>query len=192
VVNSSGSSVSLGLDNLGTTGVTLGTISVQGSEFAITQNNCGTSLPRNTGCFLALAFTPSATGTRTGSISITASDYSQPHVAILQGTGISAGVGSVSATSINFAPQSLGTKSPGHGVILTNTGSGTLTINGIATSPQFFTKTTSCGKALLPGARCAISVFFDPTLQGILAGSLTIQDDGLNGQHTIALTGVGK
>ena len=191
-VNSSGSSVSLGLDNFGTTAATLGTFTVQGSEFAITQNNCGTSLARNTGCFLALAFTPSATGTRTGSISITASDYSQAHVAILQGTGISAGVGSLSATSINFAPQAVGTKSPGHGVILTNTGSGTLTIDGIATSPQFFTKTTNCGKTLLAGGHCTISVFFDPTLQGILAGSLTIQDDGLNGQHTVALSGVGK
>jgi len=107
-------------------------------------------------------------------------------------TGISAGVGSASATSINFAPQAGGTKSPGHGVVLTNTGSGTLTINSIATSPLFFTKTTSCGKTLLPGARCTISVFFDPTLQGILAGSLTIQDDGLNGQHTIAPSGSGQ
>jgi hypothetical protein len=191
-VNSSGSSVSLGLDNFGTTAVTLGTFTVQGSEFAITQNNCGTSLARNTGCFLALAFTPSATGTRTGSISITASDYSQAHVAILQGTGISAGVGSLSVTSINFAPQAVGTKSPGHGIILTNTGSGTLTIDGIATSPQFFTKTTNCGKTLLAGGHCTISVFFDPTLQGILAGSLTIQDDGLNGQHTVALSGTGR
>ena len=191
-VNSSGSSVSLGLDNFGTTAVTLGTFTVQGSEFAITQNNCGTSLARNTGCFLALAFTPSATGTRTGSISITASDYSQAHVAILQGTGISAGVGSLSVTSINFAPQAVGTKSPGHGIILTNTGSGTLTIDGIATSPQFFTKTTNCGKTLSAGGHCTISVFFDPTLQGILAGSLTIQDDGLNGQHTIALSGTGR
>jgi len=191
-VNSSGGSVSLGLDNFGTTAVTLGTFSVQGSEFAITQNNCGASLARNTGCFLALAFTPSATGTRTGSISVTASDYSQAHVAILQGTGISTGVGSLSATSINFAPQAVGTKSPGHGLILTNTGSGPLTINNIATSPLFFTKTTNCGKTLLAGAHCTISVFFDPTLQGILAGSLNIQDDGPNGQHTIALSGTGQ
>jgi hypothetical protein len=42
---------------------------------------------------------------------------------------------------------------------------------------------------LLAGAKCTISVFFDPTLQGILAGSLSIQDDGINGQHTVSLTG---
>jgi hypothetical protein len=192
LVNSSGSSVSVGLDNFGTTAVTLGTFTVQGSEFAITQNNCGTSLARNTGCFLALSFTPSATGTRAGSISITASDYSQAHVAILQGTGISAGVDSLSTTSINFAPQAVGTKSSAQRIVLTNTGSGILTINGIATSPQFFTKTTNCGKTLVAGAHCSISLFFAPTLQGILAGSLSIQDDGLNGQHIVALSGTGQ
>jgi hypothetical protein len=45
---------------------------------------------------------------------------------------------------------------------------------------------------LLAGAKCTISVFFDPTLQGILAGSLSIQDDGINGQHTVSLTGTGQ
>lgn len=98
----------------------------------------------------------------------------------------------LSATSIAFAPQTVGTKSTAHRIILTNTGTGTLTINGITTTPQFFTETTNYGKSLVAGAHCSISVFFDPALQGILVGSLAIQDDGLNGQHTIALSGTGQ
>jgi hypothetical protein len=184
--------VYVNLDNFWSKTVTLGPITVQGSEFALTQNSCGTAIPPFYGCPLTLVFTPSGTGLRTGTISVLGSDYSQPHVAILQGTGISAGVGSLSATSITFPPQTVGTKSAAHKVSLSNTGSGTLTINSIATSPQFFTKTTSCGKTLQPKASCTISVFFDPTLQGILVGSLSIQDDGLNGQHTVALSGTGQ
>jgi hypothetical protein len=191
LVNTRGT-VYVDLENYGSKTVTLGAFTVQGSEFALTQNNCGTSIPQFYGCPLTLAFTPSGTGLRTGTISVLGSDYSQPHVAVLQGLGISGGVGSLSATSITFAPQTVGTKSSAHKITFTNTGSGMLTINGIATSPQFFTKTTSCGKTLQPKVSCTISVFFDPTLQGILVGSLSIQDDGLNGQHTIALSGTGR
>ena len=191
LINTSGT-VYVDLENFGFKTVTLGAVTVQGSEFALTQNSCGTSIPELYGCPLTLAFTPSGTGLRTGTISVLGSDYSQPHVAILQGIGISGGVGSLSVTSITFAPQTVGTKSSAHKITFTNTGSGMLTINGIATSPQFFTKTTSCGKTLQPKASCTISVFFDPTLQGILVGSLSIQDDGLNGQHTVALSGTGQ
>jgi hypothetical protein len=191
LVNTRGT-VYVDLENYGSKTVTLGAFTVQGSEFALTQNNCGTSIPQFYGCPLTLAFTPSGTGLRTGTISVLGSDYSQPHVAVLQGLGISGGVGSLSATSITFAPQTVGTKSSAHKITFTNTGSGMLTINGIVTSPQFFTKTTSCGKTLQPKVSCTISVFFDPTLQGILVGSLSIQDDGLNGQHTIALSGTGR
>lgn len=190
-VNTS-STMDVWLENFGSRNVTLGAFTVQGSEFSLTQNNCGSSLAKFTGCSVAVAFTPSGTGLRTGTISVTGSDYSQPHVATLQGIGISGGVGSLSATNITFAPQTVGTKSSAQEITLTNTGSGTLTINIIATSPQFFTDTTNCGKTLLAGAHCSISVFFDPTLQGILVGSLSIQDDGLNGQHTVVLSGTGK
>jgi hypothetical protein len=191
-VGTSAAPVYVFVENFGFNNVTLGAVTVQGSEFVLSQDNCGSSVAKLTGCLVALVFKPTGTGLRTGTISVTGSDYSQPHIATLQGVGISRGVASLSTTSITFATQTLRTKSSARNVTLTNTGSGTLTIKGITTSPQFFTNTTSCGTTLLSKASCAISVFFDPTLQGILAGSLSIQDDGINGQHTIALSGTGR
>ena len=192
LINTSGAPLYVGVENFGFTNETLGAFTIQGSEFTLTQNNCGTSIAELYGCSVAVVFTPSGPGLRTGTISVTGSDYSQPHVATLQGTGVSGGVSSLSATSIAFAPQTVGTKSTAHRIILTNAGTGTLTINGITTAPQFFTETTNCRKSLVAGAHCSISVFFDPALQGMLVGSLSIQDDGLNGQHTIALSGTGQ
>jgi Beta-propeller repeat len=192
LVGTSTAPVSVFVENFGNYNVTLGAVTVQGSEFVLTQDNCGSSLVKFTGCLVAVVFKPTGTGLRTGTISVTGSDYSQPHIATLQGMGISRGVGSLSTTSITFAAQTVGTKSLAHNVTLTNTGGGTLTIKGLTTSPQFFTNTTTCGKTLLSKASCVISVYFEPTLQGILAGSLSIQDDGMNGQHTIAMTGTGR
>jgi hypothetical protein len=59
------------IDDRSQCNVTLGAFMVQGSEFALTQNNCGGSVAKLTGCSVAVVFKPSGTGLRTGMISIT-------------------------------------------------------------------------------------------------------------------------
>jgi hypothetical protein len=125
-------------------------------------------------------------------LSVRTSDYSQPITSILQGTGISSGLGALSASSLSFAAEKVGTQSPPKEITLTNTGTGVLPLVGIAASPQFFVQTNTCGSSLGAGAKCTISISFAPNLQGILVGSLSVQDDGLGSPHTVALTGIGK
>jgi len=191
-VKTSSSQTTVGVENNGTTTVTLGSVSIQGSEFSIAQNNCGTTLARNTGCSLEVVFTPSATGGRAGSMSVTASDSSSPHTAALQGTGISNGIGTLSSSTLSFGTQKVGTQSKPQQVTFTNTGTGTLTLSGIAISPRLFTQSNTCASSLAAGAHCTVSVQFAPSLQGLLAGSLSIQDDGSGGQHTLVLSGIGQ
>jgi hypothetical protein len=191
-VKTSSSQTTVFVENNGTTKVTLGSISIQGSDFSIAQNNCGTTLPRNFGCGLEVVFTPSAIGGRYGSLSVTASDSSTPHTATLQGTGISNGIGTPSSSTLSFGTQKVGTQSQPQQVTFTNTGTGTLTLKGIAISPQLFTQGNTCASSLAAGAHCTFSVQFAPSLQGLLAGSLSIQDDGSGGQHTVVLSGIGQ
>jgi len=55
----------------GVSTVPLGIISVQtNGDFAVAQNSCPASLPAGSSCTLAVAFTPSAAGSRTGTLSI--------------------------------------------------------------------------------------------------------------------------
>ena len=167
-------------------------ITVQGSDFQLTNNTCPKVYPPYLACGkLGITFTPSALGLRTGTITVVDSDPSSPHVATLQGIGVSAGQGALSVASLNFGTQSVGSTSSPQPVTLTNTGTGTLTLNGISTSSQFTAK-NNCGSTLKAGASCTISVQFVPTLQGILDGSLTVQDNGLGSPHTAALTGIGQ
>ncbi len=172
--------------------VTVTSITVQGSDFSLSKDGCASVFPPFTGCGdLEIAFVPKATGLRTGSVSVIASDSSSPHVANIQGTGVSNGQGNLSVASVAFAPQKVGTISTARTITLNNNGTGTLTIGTIAASAQF-TQTNTCKTTLAAGASCAISVRFAPTLQGLLVGSITVTDDGLGSPHVVALTGTGQ
>lgn len=181
------------IENFGSTAVTLGAITIQGSDFSLLSDSCGTTLPRNFGCGgLLIGFKPTATGLRTGTVSIVVSGSATPLVATLQGTGISSGKGILSSLALNFGSQVVGTSSNAKTLTLKNSGSGTLSLTAISVSPSFFSQTNTCGASLLSGASCSISVSFSPTLKGMLVGSLTVQDDGAGNPHTVSLSGIGQ
>jgi len=73
------------ISNTGGVPAALGTPAVTG-DFAITANTCGPTLASNVGCTLAIAFRPTASGTRTGSLSVT--DSAGIQTASLTGLGV--------------------------------------------------------------------------------------------------------
>ena len=58
------------ISNTGGVAATLGTPVVSG-DFTITANTCGATLAANVGCTVAVVFKPTASGTRTGSLTVT-------------------------------------------------------------------------------------------------------------------------
>jgi hypothetical protein len=183
----------LGMGNYANYGnVTVSSVTVQGADFKLSKNGCSNVFPPDTGCGdVEISFTPSQAGLRSGTVTVVASDTTSPHVATLQGTGVSAGLGTPSVTNLSFGPQKVGTRSQPQIVTLNNTGTGTLTLAGIAASSQF-TETSTCKSTLTAGGSCTISVIFAPTMRGMLDGSLTVQDDGLGSPHTISLSGISQ
>lgn len=180
------------VENIGAqTTVTLNSITIQGKEFKLVKNACGQQLAPFAGCILEVIFTPAGTGPRTGTITVVASDSSQPHVEQLQGFGIGTGQASLSASSLTFAPQPVNTTSPAQDVKLTNTGSGKLNLSSI-TASQFFSVTNNCGVSITAGASCILSVQFSPSLQGMLSGNITISDDVAGTPQSVTLNGVGQ
>jgi hypothetical protein len=192
LINTSSSEMIVFVENYGSTTVNLGPIRLQGGDFSIAQNACGTTLLRDTGCIIEVVFTPSATGLRTGSLSVLASDLSTQHTAILQGTGISAGTGSLSPPNVAFGSQAVGTRSSPQNVTFSNTGTGTLSITGISVSANFFSQQNNCRTSLAAGESCTIAVSFSPNLKGMLVGSLTVQNDGASSPQVATLSGTGQ
>jgi hypothetical protein len=171
--------------------VTVSSVKVQGTDFSLPPRVCPLSYPPFSGCEWEVDFTPSQTGLRTGTVTIVANDSPSPHIVNLQGTGVSNGQGTLSASSLNFGTQPVGTQSQPQQVTLSNTGTGVLKLIGIAASQQY-SQTNNCGGSLAVGASCTISISFAPTLHGILDGTLSVQDDGSGSPHATTLTGIGQ
>jgi hypothetical protein len=93
-------------------------------------------------------------------------------------------------TSVPFSEQAMGTSSSSQAVQLTNSGPGSLTINGITASGDF-SETDNCISPLAAGTSCTINVTFSPTAAGTRSGVLTVTDNSGNGPHTAPLTGTG-
>jgi hypothetical protein len=73
------------LTNTGADALTIASI-VSSGDFAAV-NNCGTSVPSGASCAVSISFTPTATGTRTGTIQFVDDASGGPHLVTLTGTG---------------------------------------------------------------------------------------------------------
>jgi len=169
-------------------GVTI--IGTNSADFAQT-NSCASVAPQST-CTVSVTFTPSLVGSESANLSITDDAPHSPHVEAVTGTGVGSGGPFVvlSATSLKFASQLVGTTSASQNVTLSNTGSGTLNITSLTSSGDF-KQTNSCGSSVAPGANCTITVTFTPTNINLRSGTVTIADNATGSPQTVALSGKG-
>jgi hypothetical protein len=175
--------------NTGTAALNIGSVTVSGADFTV--SGCaGQSVAVGATCTIAATFTPSATGVRTGSISIASNDAASPAVVSLTGTGGTPGA-QLSAASVAFPAQSVGTTSAARNVVLTNNGTTPLHIASIAITGDF--GYTGCGfpLTLAPGASCTFAITFSPLVNGPANGSIAITTDAAGSPHMIALSGTG-
>lgn len=151
-------------------------------------NNCGTSLAAGASCTVNVTFTPTTTGSRTGTLTIADNASNSPQTVSLSGTGVAQAA--VSPASLSFGNQVVGFASAAKTVTLANNLQTGLTISSIATSGDY-SQTNTCGTALAAGANCTISVTFTPTTTGSRTGALTITDNTNNSPQAVSLTGNG-
>ena len=96
--------------------------------------------------------------------------------------------------SLTFAARQVGTTGGTQVVTVTNHGTATMNIAGIALSgadAASFAQTTTCGATLAAKANCTISVSFAPKQTGDLSAAVVISDDAFGGPHSIAVRGNG-
>lgn len=175
------------LSNTGTAALAITSIVASGS-FSQT-NTCGSSVSPNKKCTISVAFTPTATGAATGSVTISDNAGNSPQKVTLSGTGIMAAT--LAPAVVSFASRTLGTTSSPVAVALTNNETATLTIYGVTVSGDY-AQTNTCGTTLAAKAKCTISVTFTPTEIGTRTGTLTVTDSGSNSPQTSSLQGTGS
>ena len=107
-------------------------------------------------------------------------------------TSTGAPVVTLSATSLTFPNQTVGSTSAAQTVTLKNTGTASLTISSLQISGDFaFAGTGNCSGSVAAAASCTISVNFTPSTTGTRTGTVTITDNAADSPQTVSLSGSG-
>ena len=186
LVGTTSGSQSFTLSNTGDEPLTITNLTATG-EFAQT-NDCGASLAISATCTVNVTFTPTLRGARNGAITIADNAPGNPHIVILQGTGIGPAA-ALSTTSVTFASQLVGTTSASQSITLTSSGETALNISIAITGD--FAQTNDCGTSVAAGQSCTIQITFAPTLRGFRSGTITIADNSTSNPERIDLGGTG-
>jgi hypothetical protein len=184
-VGTSSTAQPVALTNGGTLPLSIASI-VGSGDYAQT-NNCGPSLGAGASCTINVTFTPTASGTRAGSVTVTSNAATSPNSVNASGTGVAPAV-TLSATSLSFPTQNVGTTSAAMTSTLTNSGTAPLTITSIVPGGDY-AQTNNCGPSLAAGASCTISVTFTPTVSGTRTGSVTINSNAASSPNLVTLSG---
>ena len=183
-VGSTSAAQSVKLTNSGSAGLSITGVTTSG-DFSQT-NNCPASLAVQASCNISVTFNPTASGTRTGTLSVQDNAAGSPQTVALSGTGGSPGA-TLNPTSLSFL-NIIGSASAQ--ITLTNSGTAPLSITQISISGDYYSQKNDCPSVLGIQATCTITVTWAPPLLALLVdGTLTVTDNAPNSPQTAALHG---
>ena len=179
------------LRNVQTRPLAITNISTSG-DFSQT-NNCGTSVATGAACTINVTFTPTSSGTRTGTLTVTDDAPLHPSTVALSGigtfvklSGTTLPFGSSVPTGQTSVVKKLPAKNVGPNVVnFTN-----ITLTGANAAD--FSQTNTCAPSLAPVASCTFSVTFTPSAPGARSATMTLIDDDAGSPQTVALSGTGS
>jgi hypothetical protein len=194
-VVSTGQALTTTLTNTGSAVVRISGITIGGTnpgDFSVTSTTCGATLAINTSCTITATFNSSSPGTFLGTLNVASNAAGSPASVNLTGTAsasagtidLQSGVIPPAGSTVTFPTQVAGSVSTAQAVVLTNTGSTTMSL-ALATTgagANLFPNTTNCGSSLAAGASCFVSFKFAPKVPASYAASLSITNDAGTGQ----------
>jgi len=154
-------------------------------------NTCPTTMSAATNCTITVTFTPTASGTRTGAVTLKDNSPGSPTQTIsLTGTGETLALG-FTPSSITFGGVVVGSSST-LTATLTNDGSAAVNITAIAISPanHTYTQTNNCPATLAVQQTCTFTIVFTPPDVFTYKATLSVTNSAGNAA-TLALTGTG-
>jgi len=161
------------------------------SQFSMVQNTCTQSLASGASCSVGVIFQPTASGTISGTLTVTSATVTTPASVALSGTG--GGLGAIQATpaTLNFGEVGVATSSSATVVTVTNPTAFGLSNLAFATTTGFSLANNTCAQTLAAGASCTVGVIFAPVSSGAQTGSLTITSSTASASAVVSLAGTG-
>lgn len=185
------------LTNSGTAALTVTQVaSTPNPEFTATSNCVGTINPAAS-CSISVTFTPTAAGTRNGTLTITSNAASSPNTIALSGTSVltASPIATIQSSAMAFPMTNIGVMSSGLNTTLTNTGNAPLQISGVtigganASEFRLATGNTCAVGTMAVGASCRLEVAFQPQSSGTKTATVTVAHNASSGATTVNVTG---
>ena len=165
------------------------TQAVTSGDFNETDTCIGSAIAAGASCTVQVEFLPTATGTRTGVLTVYGNVSGGQATASLTGVGTTAAAIVLSPITVTYSGTNVGATSAAQNITISNTGGVTATLQTAAVTANFVLTANTCGPSLASNVGCTVSVAFQPTASGTLTGSFSITDSV--GTQTASLTGVG-
>jgi hypothetical protein len=190
VVGDTSSIETVTVTNDGTLPLLIGSVVAPSAPFIMSDSCSNGSLGPGNDCTVDLQFIPATEGSFSGTLSIPSNDPDTPLAVVSVsgiGTAVPVPVISVGIPGNDFNDVAVGDTSTPKVATISNTGSGDLTVSGIAlaTGHDFHVdpgdgSAGTCGSTPLiitPGGSCTVSVTFSPIFAGTLTDTLMISSD---------------
>jgi hypothetical protein len=188
-LNSTSPEATATLTNTGTEALSIRGVTASGN-FAET-TACPSSLPAGASCTVSVTFTPTATGTLSGSLTFTDDAAASTQVVYLYGTGVNAGDLTESSTSLSLGNVTVGQSST-QAVTITNTGGESVIVTSVSTSGAGLSLSGMATPLTLgAGQSSSLNVTFAPTSSGPLNGAVHLTDNSPTPNVTISVSGTG-
>jgi len=179
------------LTNTGNTEVTVSKILLSGKGFSMTGGSAPLTLASAQSVTLDLQFSPAASGTANGTLTVVSNASDSSVTVDLSGSELIATKQqiAVSPASINFGSVSAG-KSAQQTVTLTNTGTASLTVSNILLAGSGFSLSGGSAPVQLASAQSVtLDLKFSPAASGTSKGTLTVVSDAIDPNVTVNLSG---
>ena len=180
------------LTNSGNESITVDSLTHTGSEFTVTGLSTPMTLAAGQSTSFTVAFTPTKTGSTSGSVDVSGQVGStDPSATVaMSGTGTDGQLGASPAT-VSFGNINVGSTGSST-VTLTNSGTASTTISGASVTGTGFTYTgLSTPLTLSAGQSTSFTAQFKPTSTASSSGSITVTSDASDPSVAVSLTGTG-
>jgi sugar lactone lactonase YvrE len=172
--------------------LTISDISVSGPYSEV--DDCPASMPNGTTCTMYVYFTPTGSGTTTGTVTISTNGFFNP-ASTISLTGLGTAI-SITGAPVNFGNQLVKTTSAVKTVTVTNTGTTAITMGTISLNEttDFAISSNTCpasGSKLNGGTSCSLGLTFTPASTGTKKGAVLINDSDPTSPQLVGLAGTG-
>jgi hypothetical protein len=163
----------LSVTNSGSAPLTVTGVAITG-DFTETDTCTSAPIAASQTCTIQIRFSPTATGSRTGLVTISGNIPGGQATAALSGTGTPAAPVILDPLTLKFPATNINATSAAQNIAISNTGGTATTLQTpTVTGAGFRISVNTCTSTLRPDTGCTVAITFTPTASGNLTGAFT-------------------